>query len=129
MHHHTVDLVIIFSFVIVLCGLKQYFRWKRSQLWHETAQLALEKGQPLPTNSWECGSNRGGRRSARCDVRRGIVFIAVGAALYFALPAGNNAWAAIPGFIGIAFLIFGLFSFLQSDKSADPKDRDPSGQK
>ena len=131
MHHIDSNLIIIFAFIIVLGAIKQYFRWKRTKLWHETARIALEKGQPLPKDSdcaWDRRSTRNRPWGAGRDLRRGLVLIAISAGLYLGLP-GNNAWAAIPGFIGIAFLIFGLFSFLQSDKSSDPLDRDPSDKK
>jgi hypothetical protein len=133
MHHIDSNLVVIFAFIIISGIIKQYFRWKRAQQWHETARLALEKGQPLPKDELDCISNRGWKHDrpwrVSWDVRRGLVLIAVGTALYFALPAGVNLWAAIPAFIGVAFLLFGLFSFLQSDKPSDPQDRDPSPKK
>jgi hypothetical protein len=133
MHHHTIDLVIIFSFVIVLCAIGQYFRWKRSKLWHETARLALEKGQPLPQspldNASGCAVNPDRRLGTWCDIRCGLIWIAVGVALYYALPAGNNSWAAIPFFVGVAKLLFGVFSLLLSGKPSDQRDRDPSAKK
>ncbi|HXA14192.1 MAG TPA: hypothetical protein VNW23_03625 [Opitutaceae bacterium] len=133
MHHIDSNLIIIFAFIIVLGSIKQYFRWKRTQLWHETARIALEKGQPLPKTELDCMLDKGMTRhrpwGAWRDVRRGLVLIAIGAALYIALPQDSATWAAIPGFIGIACLLIGLFSFLQSDRSSDPLDRDPSDKK
>jgi hypothetical protein len=133
MHHIDSDLVIIFAFIIVLCAIKQYFRWKRAQQWHETARLALEKGQPLPQspldNAAGCALGHNRDLDAWRDIRCGLTWIAVGVALHYALPPGNNSWAAIPFFVGIAKLLFGLFSFLRSDKPSDPQDRDPSPKK
>jgi hypothetical protein len=129
MHHIDSNLIIIFAFIIVLGAIKQYFRWKHTQLWHETARLALEKGQPLPKSPLDntSGCDRG--LGAWRDIRCGLIWIAVGVALYYALPSGNNVWAAIPFFVGVAKLLFGLFSLFLSDKSPDPQDRDSSDKK
>jgi hypothetical protein len=127
MHHIDSNLIIILTFIVALFTVRRYFRWKRSQLWHETARVALEKGQPLPKNLLD----RDRRLDMRSDVGVSLIWIAVGAALYCSLPDGPayRVWATVPGFIGIACLLFNLFSFFQSDRSSDPKDRDPSDQK
>jgi hypothetical protein len=125
--HRFFHLFIIFGFVLCLALIRRYFRYRHDKMWHETTRLALEKGQPLPRN-WSNYCWRG-RGSAAWDLRRGLVLIAVGAALYYALPADSRLWAALPGFIGIAYLIFGLFSYFRSDSSSDPRNRDASDKK
>lgn len=86
---------------------------RRQQMWHETARIALEKGQPLPPmpDDEELESKpaeRGG------DIRVGLILIAVGAGLYVflgQLVSRNLGYVgAIPGFIGIALLLFGLLN-------------------
>ena len=131
MKNYDMNLLVIFAFVIVIVGIKRYFQWKRHQLWHETARIALEKGQPIPSDEpigceWRGGRGWGGWWSPWFELRRGLVLLAVGAALYLALPDNGKAYAAIPAFIGAAMLLFGLFSFLKSDKPSDPRDRRPS---
>ncbi len=118
--------ILIFGFIICLVAIGRYFRYRRDKMWHETTRLALEKGQPLPANwsDYRWQGRSGGGRSSAWDIRRGLVLIAIGAALYFALPGDGRLWAALPGFIGIAFLLFGLFSFSRSDSSSDPRNRD-----
>ena len=113
------NLLIIFAFVIVIFGIKRYFQWKRYQLWHETARIALDKGQPVPAA--EPATGCGSRWSPWSDVRYGLIYIAVGGALYYALPEPAKPYAAIPTFIGIAKLLLGLFSFMKPDKSAGPR--------
>ncbi len=39
--------------VVVVCSL--YFQHRRREMWHETARVALEKGQPLPP--WSANSS------------------------------------------------------------------------
>lgn len=124
--HHFFNLIVIFGFVLCLALIRRYFRYQRDKMWHETTRLALEKGQPLPAN-W---SNNGWCGRGRFwDLRRGLVLIAIGVALYYALPADSRLWAALPGFIGIAHLLFGLFSYFRSDSSSDPRNRDASDKK
>jgi len=123
-HHSDICFAFIFVFLLIAGFIRRYFRLKHHQLWTETARLALEKGQPLP----KFGFN-GRRWGAWWDFRRGLVLIAIGAALYYILPSQSQAWAALPGFIGIACLILSLCSLLRSDKPCNESNRDLPGQK
>lgn len=76
-----------------------YFRHQQQKLWHETARIALEKGQPLPPQAAEDTE----RPNAAADFRAGLILIAVGAGLYFFLGRGI---AFIVGFIGIALVLY-----------------------
>jgi len=118
--------VIAFVFICAIFIIIRYFRYRSQKMWHETVRLALEKGQPLPANWSDYGWGGGGRL---WDLRRGLVLIAVGAALYYILPESSRLWAALPGFIGIAFLLFGLFSFRRSDPPSNQNNRDASDKK
>jgi hypothetical protein len=114
---HMIGLVIpivglIFGGAIAICGM--YFSNRRREMWHETARVALEKGQPLPPLPDAETDATTHSNPHRNDVRSGLILIAVGAGL-FAFFYGLNARpvamvGAIPGFIGIALLLFGLFS-------------------
>ncbi len=117
-------LIVIFTFVIVLVTIIRFFRWKRAQLWHETARLALEKGQPLPLNPATDGGCFGGRNGfgPMGELRRGLVLIAVAGGLYLGLKGDARAWAALPGLIGVAFLVFALFSWMRPTPPAPPRD-------
>jgi hypothetical protein len=99
-------IAVLAAIPIVIAGL--YFRHQQQKLWHETARVALEKGQPLPPQAAEDDQRRSGPDVAN-DFRAGLVLIGLGAGLYFFLGRGI---AAIVGFIGIALLIYATFAAL-----------------
>lgn len=110
-----------------------YFHHKRQQLWHETARLALEKGQPVPPmaasaaelehtppagvsfQEWQAARKAEARGH---QIKGGLVLIAVGAGLYLffgAAGGGQMRWmGTIPGFIGVALLLHALFESLSA---------------
>jgi hypothetical protein len=120
------NLIIVFVFIVVLIAIKRYFQWKRHQAWHETARLALEKGQPLPPGApgtyIDLQPLARHRDQGACDLRGGLVAIAVGAGMYYAMPGDTRMFGAIPAFVGVALLISGLFRILFADKSSGPRD-------
>ncbi len=80
-------------------------RLKKAKLLHETIRAMIDKGQPIPP---ELLQPQEPRRKPRSDLRRGLVFIAIGIALLVVLHSwGNNIRAAgwIPLLMGVAFLI------------------------
>jgi hypothetical protein len=109
-----------FTILLIFFGLK--FVQRRQELWHETARVALEKGQPLPPLPRDMQPEK--HSDENNDLRAGLVMIATGGGLYlfFAtfIPALRFI-AAIPGFIGVALLIYGLSKALtgRKDPSAD----------
>lgn len=87
---------------------------------HETIRLALEKGQPIPTEllvDEESSKPKTGKHAhtPRNDRRSGLVLLAVGAGMFIFFNSGspkfeNLDWlGAIPGFVGIALLLNCLF--------------------
>lgn len=105
--------------------LGMYLGHRRRVLWHETARIALEKGQPIPVPPPDsCGnwsdasayprsgspaefSHQRARHRSRGLLISGMVNIAVGLGMYVAFSqfAGKAAYAgAIPAFIGVAFI-------------------------
>jgi hypothetical protein len=99
---------------------------RRHQLWHETARVALEKGQPLPPMPADVAPPPSLPPKPANDIRSGLVLIAVGAGLYLFLGSlvsqSMGYVGAIPGFIGIALLLFGLFN-RNSISDQPPLDR------
>lgn len=106
-------------------------RYQQRRLWHDTARVALEKGQPLPNipelsgAEFEATASASSRkRQPGDDLRSGLILIAVGAALWFFLPAVAGSRMAyvglIPGFIGGALLLNALLRKLGGAKDAPP---------
>ncbi len=121
----------LIAFVCVIGGLiiglilpvaAIYFHNRRQQLWHETARLALEKGQPLPSLP-DAVSNQ---KLPGNDIRSGLILIAVGAGLILFF---YNSWlrylGAIPGCIGLALFLYGALSALFGRKSPSLTDHPP----
>jgi hypothetical protein len=115
----------LFGGVMGLAGM--YLHHQRQKLWHETARIALEKGQPIPARDDDDGGEKFDRlrnRSANHDVRGGLVLIAVGAGLWLMLGgiASNLRYVgAIPGFIGIALLLYALLTAIFAKKNEPPR--------
>jgi hypothetical protein len=108
--------------VIIVFGLK--FAQRRQELWHETARIALEKGQPLPPLPADMRHEKHPNKNS--DFRAGLILVATGAGLYlfFAsfLPA-LRFLAAIPGFIGVALLLYAALSALFARKGQPDADQ------
>jgi hypothetical protein len=113
-----------FTILLIIFGLK--FVQRREELWHETARIALDKGQPLPPLPSDMRDNEVPNRNN--DLRAGLIMVATGAGLYlfFAtfLP-GLRYVATIPGFIGIGLLFFAGIDALTAPKDQPPADRPP----
>jgi hypothetical protein len=117
-------------FIVAIVAVALSFKHRQRQMWHETARLALEKGQPLP--SMPEGEKHGGLPAAGAmahhDIRGGLVLLALGAGLWvtFMHIGGNYQFiGAIPGFIGIALLTFGVGRALLSRRKNDRSERNP----
>lgn len=87
---------------------------KEQELWHETARIALENGQPVPPNP--SNKKNGGKRN---DIRVGLILIAVATGIYLFLSAiaiPQVAYVgAIPGLIGVALLGCGIVEKRKAD--------------
>ncbi len=137
LHDNEDNLYIIFGFVLCLLAIIMFFKYQRDKMWHETARIALEKGQPVPSR-WNVsfGSGRGrmngfepwGYWSPQREIRRGLVLLAVSAGLYYSMGERTRGWIAIPACLGAVYLLLGLFSLLRGEPK-DPNDhRDPPAQ-
>jgi hypothetical protein len=110
---------------VLFGGLGMYFHHRRQAMWHETARIALEKGQPLPPLQDEPAYKRDDQK--KNDFRGGLVLIAVGAGIYLFLNSflggAYGLVGAIPGFIGVALLLYGLLNVLFKGKDIPPANR------
>ena len=131
---HEIENILIPLAGIILAGVivvsAMYFHYRRREMWHQTARLALEKGQPLPSLPNDQAPNRNQRRDGNTnDIRAGLILLATGAGLYVFLGTflgrGLGYVGAIPGFIGVALLLNGLFAAFSARNNPTPSDRPP----
>ena len=115
---------IIFGSIASLFLVPRYFKSVERQKMAETLRLAIEKGQPLPTEMIEAMSSNvrspGLPPSPARDLRTGIIWLGVGIgfgvlamAISFEEPDflyPMLGLAAFPTFIGLAFVALGLLN-------------------
>jgi multisubunit Na+/H+ antiporter MnhB subunit len=130
----VVQAIVFFAFLTAIIVLPRYFRSRDRDKLHETLRIAYEKGQPVPPEliaALTREDNSVGPTHTRLptpdrDFRRGLVLVFIGlgfAAAAYALYLGigvfseTGAWitgecvaaiGAIPGFIGLAYLVLWL---------------------
>jgi len=121
-------ILIIFGSIASLFIMPRYFKSVERQKMADTLRVAIEKGQPLPTEVIEAMSSNvrspGLPPSPQRDLRTGIIwlgvgvgFAALGAVLSFEEPDALFpclGLATFPTFIGLAFIALG---FLNKGKS------------
>jgi hypothetical protein len=115
----------------VIIVTMMYFGHRRQELWHQTARIALEKGQPLPplpdgVGLGDATSATGAANSQprwRGYLIGGLINVAIGAGLFVSLsqisgtPFNVGYLGCIPGFIGIALLLgAGIEAFASRNK-------------
>ena len=127
---------------IIVPSVALYFYNRRQQMWHETARLALEKGQPVPTAPGQAPLNPeidpavAGLHTADATARvavldqirsqrirgyllGGMINLAVGAGLFLAMQQLSRQtayFAAIPAFVGVALILAAWFESLAGSK-------------
>ena len=110
---------LIFAGAVAISAM--YFKNRQRELWHETARVALERGQPLPPlpgADEEAGEKppagvsfpawQEARRleSRRNDLKGGLILIAVGVSLFVFLGASAGRVAGgVVGGVGLALLV------------------------
>ena len=116
--------LIIFGSIASLFIVPRYFKSVERQKMADTLRVAIEKGQPLPTEVIEAMSSNvrspGLPPSPQRDLRTGIIWLGVGigfGALALALSFEEPDFlypllglAAFPTFIGLAFVALGLLN-------------------
>jgi len=119
----------VLAIIIVVGGL--IFAHRRQALWHETARIALEKGQPLPPlpNERDEPQQPGPAPGPARDLRTGLICIGAGVGLFLFFDALLGRWmayvGAIPGFVGLALLLFAILSLAFNRSEKSPSDRPP----
>lgn len=112
---------LVMTAVIVVAAF--YFQNRKRQQWHETARIALEKGQPLPPwpksdeeleltpppgaslAEWDAMRRA---RSRRGGLKGGLILIAVGAGMFIMMGTDAGRAGAIPALIGVALIVSAL---------------------
>ncbi len=130
-----------FAIPIAIVVSALYFKSKKQQMWHETARIALEKGQPVPPMApssdeidrtpppgvsfaeWQAFKRTESRTN---ETKGGLVLIAVGIGLFFFFGEMQGMHhmrfvGAIPGGIGVALLLHAVLEMLFS-KSPTPRE-------
>ena len=113
-------------FAGAMITVAMYFHNRRQEMWHQTARLALEKGQSLPdlpadSLSWRAlTAQQTAPARGRGYLIGGLINIAIGVGLYIALSQVSKPaayFAAIPFFIGVAHLVATVIEAMFSRKS------------
>lgn len=113
-----------FIMVVAIVAIPAWLKSRDRREMQKTLRSAIDKGQPLPPEVIDAISKEGARppSTAHRDMRIGVIWLAV------ALGVGLFGWmmgyadgdndifyvlsgvAAIPGFIGLAFIILSFFN-------------------
>jgi hypothetical protein len=123
-----------------------YFRHSRARMWHETARIALEKGQPIPTpppggdpmkgpppsgSPWAEWHRQRHQYNRWRDLRGGLILLAIGLAIYLSgirhgdfFRGGSLASYILIG-LGLAKLLIGVLTLCFSHPSDDTPPRPP----
>ncbi|MCA8902718.1 MAG: hypothetical protein KDA53_15875 [Hyphomonas sp.] len=115
---------VMFGSIVGIIWLVSHFNYKKRSTVHETLRHALDKGQELTPDMMERLALA--NDPVRADLRRGILFLAFGAAFGFlGLMIGMEDGEAVrpmigvasfPVFLGLAYM--GLWAFGRADSKA-----------
>lgn len=119
--------IALFAMIAAIVVMPRYFKSLERQKLADTLRVAMEKGQPLPTEIVDAMSRDvrvPNAPSATRDLRTGIIWLGVAVGLAaFGIAMGFEepdvtypmiAISAFPGFIGLAFIVL---SFLNKPKA------------
>ena len=123
---NLIVLYIVIGAVLIAWG---YLDYRATRLWHETARLALEKGQPIPEQAQATAQvrnklDRHRRKHGGNDLRAGLILLGIGSGIYAALPSNGSSlmlFAFVPGGVGVALLLSGIVSAFagRKDRNSD----------
>lgn len=107
-----------FIMVVAIVVAVKYFKSKDTEEINRTLRAAIEKGQTLSKEDFEMLRQGSTAKTPMGDIRTGVIVLAVAAGIatmaYFIGNMEADAYypilgiAAIPGFIGLAFLVLGI---------------------
>jgi hypothetical protein len=112
--------IVLFVTIGGVIALNFYFRYRTRLTIQATVRAAIEQGQNLTPEVLEGLTDSLNSRNA--DLRRGVISLALGAALFvFAIVLGEEdavgplmAFSAFPFLVGLAYI--GLWAFLKREK-------------
>ena len=116
--------IALFAMIAAIVVVPRYFKSLERQKMAETIRVAIERGQPLPSDVVDAMTSsvkaKGLPPSPQRDLRTGVIwlFVAGGVAAFgvligFEAPDATYpflAFAAFPAFIGLAFIILGVLN-------------------
>ncbi|MCA6223333.1 MAG: hypothetical protein IM653_12440 [Phenylobacterium sp.] len=114
----SLQFFLLMSFLAAVVLGSQYFQGRRRARIHETIELAIRQGQPVPPELLELLARREGNTKPPSDLRWGLIAVSVGVGLaIFGQIMGSidaeartalTGAAAIPGCIGVAGILLHL---------------------
>lgn len=115
--------ITLFAMIGAIVIVPQWLKSKERQRMQDTLRVAYEKGMPVDPAIIQAMTSevKSSTPTPYRDVRRGVVFLAIALALAVAglvhgyydgygETIGWYAAAAFPGFIGLAFILLGVFA-------------------
>lgn len=118
----TIIPVALFAMIAAIVIVPNWLKSRERREMQETLRASIEKGQQLPADIVEALSRQNVKpvATASRDLRAGVILVAtaLGIAAAFATIGyyvdediyAFGAWAAIPGAIGLAFIILSFFN-------------------
>jgi hypothetical protein len=119
--------VAFFAMIMAIVLVPSWFRTRERRDLQETVRHALDKGQELPAELVEtiARSTRKPPATAHTDLRAGVIWLAIAAGIatlgWMGRDVGGEGpqmllgLAAIPGFLGLAFVILSFFNKTRAD--------------
>lgn len=119
--------VALFAMIAAIVVVPSWFKSRERRDLQETVRHALDKGQELPAELVEtiAKSTRKPPATAHTDLRAGVIWLAVAAGIaafgwMVGFEDGDAVYplmglAAIPGFLGLAFVILSFFNKTRAD--------------
>jgi hypothetical protein len=112
-----VAIVMSCSLVIIIIGLKLYFRHRKNKMLHETVRMMVDKGVPIPPEMFRKAENESMEQDnikrPRNDLRMGLILTGIGIGIVLFI--GKPGWIVL--FLGVAFLV--IASLDKKNKSDD----------
>lgn len=119
--------VALFAMIAAIVVVPSWFKSRERRDLQETVRHALDKGQELPAELVEtiARSTRKPPATAHTDLRTGVIWLAIAAGVatfgwLVGFEDGEAVYplmgmAAVPGFLGLAFVILSFFNKTRAD--------------